>query len=405
MTLDPKLQARLEALAAAVPINVAAPRAAATAAVQAGPSSRALALGFGPVVVAIALIAFATGAGFGPFARPGVGSAGPVSQTVREGPFELTLSAPKGRYAAGEPVEATATLTFRGPASSVRIAHGLGALGGPIGFGTREPVLGAMALTPIVATACAGSTLEADAPLTVPFAKSGASTGDEVDSAVMQAYFADPVLRLQPGTWHLYATASFRLEQCTADANRYALTAEITIVVPDDLGAVPPAATFPPTPEPAMRPVSDDTQEGPIQLTLTSPHGLWTAGEPIEVVAGLANGGGGEPMTLYGGSGGPVAFWLEQLDGPVRIDPIVRADCVPQVTLSATDPERRYPFTKTGTVEGADGDPFWTGWFEDPVLRLPAGRWAIHATTEFDFSCGGGDGPSLRPTIVIVVVP
>jgi hypothetical protein len=230
--------------------------------------------------------------------------------------------------------------------------------------------------------------------------------GDEPLASAYQGFFKDPVLRLPAGTWHIYAQAAFGIgRDCPQPSIN--LTTTITIVIPDAAGSIPthPPITLPP--DPLDLPVGDDTQDGAIQLTLTSPHGRYKAGDPIEVVAGLTNGGSGGSITTYGGSDGPVIFSLRQVDGPIVIDPIVLENCIEQVTLPLYEP-LQIPFKKTGAVPSGATDPaYWRSWFADPVLRLPAGTWEISATPNFVAGgCGPvGGGPNLRPTITIVVTP
>ena len=332
---------------------------------------------------------------------------GSVSATTVQGPFELTIRSAKGQYAPGEPIVVNATLTYLGPDATLDISHDGGTEGPrtPIRFGIEEPVIGNLVIGPMSDLVCAGSTLQRDIPVAEGFAKTGAFTGEDPLASAYEGFFKDPVLRLLAGTWHVYAVAAFGLGH-GCDGHSVKLTATVTIVIPDAGGAVPthPAAT--PTTNPLDLGVGDDTQDGAIQLTLTSPHGRYKAGDPIEVIAGLTNGGSGGSITTYGGPDGPVIFSLRQVDGPVVIDPIVLTSCIEQVTLPAYEP-MQIPFKKTGTVPSGATDPdYWRSWFGDPVLRLPAGTWEISATPNFGLGgCGSRTSPNLRPTITIVVTP
>ncbi|HEV2005467.1 MAG TPA: hypothetical protein VGQ85_02535 [Candidatus Limnocylindrales bacterium] len=332
---------------------------------------------------------------------------GPVSATSVQGPFELTIRSAKGQYAPSEPITVNASLTYGGPEASLDISHagGVEAPPTPIRFGIEEPVMGNLVLSPASDLACGGSTLRRDSPDVFAFTKSGAFTGEDPFASAYQALFNDPVLRLPAGTWHIYAVANFGIGNgCGNDTVK--LSATITIVIPDAGGAVPthPAATRPP--DPLDLPVGDDTQDGAIQLTLTSPHGRYKAGDPIDVTAGLTNGGSGGSITTYGGPDGPVIFSVRQVDGPVIIEPIVLQSCIEQVTLPAYQP-MQIPFKKSGTVAGGAADPeYWQAWFADPILRLPAGKWEISATPNFVLGgCGSRSSPNLRPTITLVVTP
>ena len=331
---------------------------------------------------------------------------GPVSATSIQGPFDLTIRSERGQYAPQEAIGVTARLTYSGPDETIDISHDGGSWGGaPISFGVEEPVTGNLKLAPISDLMCAGSTLKRGSPLEVPFAKVGAFSDAGPLQSTYEAYFKDPLLRLPAGTWHVYALADFGLGRGCVD-HSIKLTATITIVIPDAAGGIPTHPPITPPPDPLDLPVGDDTQDGAIQLTLTSPHGRYKAGDPIQVVAGLTNGGSGGSITTYGSPDGPVIFSLRQVDGPVVIDPIVLTSCIEQVTLPAYEP-MQIPFKKTGTVPSGATDPeYWRSWFADPVLRLPAGTWEISATPNFALGgCGPKTSPNLRPTITLVVTP
>jgi hypothetical protein len=338
--------------------------------------------------------------------RPLVGGqpavTGPISATTIDGPFELTIRSEHGLYAASDPVNVNASLTYRGPGPQVKVAHGFG---GPLGFGIVEPVHG-LQLAPGWRASCNLSVLSKDVPVDGAFGKSGGFSGDNPDASAVAAFFADPVLRLPPGTWHIYAVAYFEIDQCAIDAQKYQMRVQVTIVVPAPDGSIPTAPAPTPTTNPLDLGAGDDTQDGAIQLTLTSPHGRYKAGDPIEVLAGLTNRGSGASITTTGGPDGPVIFSVRQVDGPVVIEPTVLQSCIEQVTLPAYQP-MQIPFKKLGTVAGGAADPeYWQAWFADPILRLPVGTWEISATPNFTLGgCGSKTSPDLRPTITLVVTP
>jgi hypothetical protein len=325
---------------------------------------------------------------------------------MTQGAFELTTRSEHGQYAPQEAIGVTATLTYKGPEETIDISHDGGTWGGaPISFGVEEPVSGNLKLAPISDLMCAGSTLKRGSPFEVPFAKAGSFSDAGPMQSTYEAYFKDPVLRLPAGTWHVYALADLGLGHGCVD-HSIKLTATITIVIPDAAGGIPTHPRITSPPGPIDLPVGDDTQDGAIQLTLTSPHGRYKAGDPIDVAAGLANGGSGAPITTYGGPDGPVIFSLRQVDGPVVIEPIVLTSCIEQVTLPAYEPTQ-IPFKKSGNVAGGDADPtYWRTWFADPILKLPAGTWEISATPNFVLgACGSNTSPNLRPTITLIVTP
>jgi hypothetical protein len=332
------------------------------------------------------------------------GSGRSVSAIDHQGPFTLTIESDSDRYLPSDAVSVRASLTYAGPEAQIQISHGQGT---PLGFGIVEPVSG-FQLSPAWRLSCETSALVRGAPLTQAFIKSGDSTGGTPDTSALNSFFTDPTLRLPPGTWHVYAVTDFTIGDCGGPPTpRYEMRSGITIVVPDASGLIPSAIPPSPTPDSGDLPIAADAQDGPIQLTLTSPHRRYKAGDPIEVTAGLTMGGPNSPITTYGSSSlGPVAFEIRQLDGPVVIGNIGTTDCNRQTTLQP-DQTQTFPFRKTAPASGADsGTAFWQTWLADPVLRLPVGRWEITASTDFSLAPGCSDpAPDLKPTIEIDVVP
>jgi len=252
--LNPILRQRLERLAQVVPI--AEPRAEAAPFVR-GAVVRSRALpGLGAVAVAAVVVGIALWEGAtGRFATPGASptrsaTSAPSDQApigrASDGTFELTISSPKTHYAALEPIEVEASLTYLGPETSIRIAHGQGAASGPMSFGIEEPVIGDLVLGPSWRLSCEHSILGARDPLVVAFAKSGGYTGDDPRAADYGAFFADQELRLGPGTWHVYVVTDLDIGDCGGE--HHELRAEITIAVGTSEPVVvtsEPPSTFP----------------------------------------------------------------------------------------------------------------------------------------------------------------
>jgi hypothetical protein len=228
---DIELRRRLEVLAAAAPVDGTGglarvapgvrPRRAATLV----PSGLLVAL----VLLAVIGAALSGGVGQAPTATPATSESsppnnGPVMTTDTDGAFELTVRSAHGHVPDGEPIDVEASLTYQGPDPTVEICHDRG---GPIMFGIREKVFGAIDLTPANQLVFAHSTLTRDIPLVKPFAKSGSFPGDDPAAASFRAFFADPVLRLPPGTWHIYAVAA----SCSSGPLHFNLNAGVEIIV------------------------------------------------------------------------------------------------------------------------------------------------------------------------------
>jgi hypothetical protein len=232
---DFELRQRLDRLAAAVIVDRSGLLVPVATSLRTGRVARRLASGLLVPAVLVALLVGLLGSGVGrrPTATPGASPAtsastsianDPVTTTSVDGDFELTLRSAQAKYAAGEPLDVGASLTYHGPRDTVSICHDGG---GPILFGVREKVLGGINLEPVSRLMFGRSTLTRDVPVTMPFAKSGGFSGDEPAAASFRAFFADPVFRLPVGTWHIYAVAS----SCSAAPLKFNLTAEVEVTV------------------------------------------------------------------------------------------------------------------------------------------------------------------------------
>jgi hypothetical protein len=146
-----------------------------------------------------------------------------------------------------------------------------------------------------------------------------------------------------------------------------------------------PAPSAPSTPlaldpsEPGGQPIVVEGRDAGFALTLRIGSDAVDAGAPIDVAAVLAWEGADQRASIWGSGGGPVSFGLEQVDGDIRIDAVMTADCA-QHEYTRGVPVA-IPFRKSGGFP--DDDPnadFYRAFFADPVLRLPAGRWRVRAT-------------------------
>lgn len=264
---DVALKDRLARVAAAVPVEPATSVGRVRKApVQAGWTARRTALGIVPVIAIVTVATLLGLARIGPFApaasgppvSPAGGATGPVSMTVIDGPFELTMRSAKGRYEVGESVDVVGSLTYRGADSSVMIGHGLGS---PMAFGVIERIDG-LFLVPSWRESCVTSVLGRDVPLERPFAKSGSFSGDNPAATDAAGFFEDPTLELPAGLWNLYVVADFGVGTCGVD--RYLMRVDLAIVVGDAPGNVPS------TPRPAATPAPEPTTAQPVAIDLAT---------------------------------------------------------------------------------------------------------------------------------------
>jgi hypothetical protein len=240
---DVELRQRLDGLAVAVPVDRSGGLVPVAPSMKLGRVARRFASGLLVPVALVALLAVILGPGVGkrPTMTPAPSESskvddGPVETTDLDGAFELTLRSAHARYGAGEPIDVEASLTYHGPGATVDICTD----SGPIQFGIREKVLGGITLEPVSRLMFDHSTLTRDVALIKPFMKSGGFSGDDPAAPSFQAFFADPILRLPQGTWHIYSVAA----SCSPAPLHFELEAEIEISVDDAPATTPsPPAT------------------------------------------------------------------------------------------------------------------------------------------------------------------
>jgi hypothetical protein len=157
----------------------------------------------------------------------------------------------------------------------------------------------------------------------------------------------------------------------------------------------PPDAPTPMLPAEPAEPIeatatARDGDGGTFVLTLRADRAEYAADEPIDVKTGMAYEGPADgPLNLVGSGSGLVVHFIEQLDGDLAMGGFRTGDCRPYDF--PTDAPSVVPFQKGAgwSVDDPNAD-FYRSWVEDPVLRLPRGKWRIVADGEFYVGeCGG----------------
>jgi hypothetical protein len=145
-------------------------------------------------------------------------------------------------------------------------------------------------------------------------------------------------------------------------------------------------------------PAAAQARNGDIVLTLSSPKTTWTTDEAIEIAATINYVGELAEVDLHGG-GGPIVFSLRQLSGGDAV--LGGGQDLPCLTypVKRNDP-LEFPFAKSGAVD--DSRPFDRAFFDDPVLRLPAGRWEVVAWLQYGI--GECDDLNMEVSIELEVV-
>ena len=150
-----------------------------------------------------------------------------VRDVVEDAAFRLEFEVERARYTAGEPIDAHATLTYLGDAPAIE-ARGSGS--GLVAFSVKQ-VDGDVEVGPAMTDDCAQYRLVADEPVLIPFEKSGGFSPDDPNADFFETFFADPVLRLPPGTWELTAAADFYVGDCGAANPQVTAQTSLRIVV------------------------------------------------------------------------------------------------------------------------------------------------------------------------------
>ena len=422
-----ELRERLARVAAVVPVGrPAAMERVSAGAMAGGSTSRGLRpSGVVPVLaltvagVVLAGIAWSSRVGPGASASPdrsGGTGADPISATVTDGPFDLTIRASKSRYAVGEPIAIDAVLTYRGQ-EAVTIFHAQGApvpgrgsvdgpdtggTGGPIGFGIIEPVLGDLRLGDNWMESCERTTLRPGEALVVPFAKGGAWSSDHPRALEFRDFVMDPELRLATGTWHPFAVARFALDGCGGELHEPRAQLELVVSPEVPSPTIDPAAPTPETaPDPSGGVVSDIATGGTYQLELRSEKAVYLESDAIDIT-GAFSYGGNVPIEVQGFK--PLVFGVAEPVYGIDLDMATTLEC----NHETLDPGERIegPFVKGGGVPTSDPEyDFKLAYLQDPVFRLPRGTWHIRlAGWLYEDDCGTAK-TTLSTAIEITVLP
>lgn len=341
--------------------------------------------------------------------------AGPIEATDTKGAFSLTITSAKAVYRPDEPIDVAASLTFAGPDLLVRITHGLGVNGGPLGFGVVEPVdvpgVGLIQLGGGYRLACTTSTLPQDAPIGAPYSKGGSPLLDPPDGPTfeqLQAYMSDRVLRLPAGTWHVYAIAEFATGNCApgmAGSERYSLRSEIVVVVADDPSATP----GPPQPTSVLnKPVYGGDDIGDFTLQLKAGHSTYIAGQPIDVSAWYTYGSGINNTITVNHFTPEMAYSISQVADDATVVREILYDSACQELTLADGVERHVPLIDSNvtTIRAVSWPPSTVDALKEGTLQLPVGRWRITAVVQTSIGpCGAPREPrQLHASIEIDVV-
>lgn len=146
--------------------------------------------------------------------------------------------------------------------------------------------------------------------------------------------------------------------------------------------------------------VRAEAVEGPYRLVFELEDDTFAVDEPIDGRAWLETGG--EPVRLWASGSGLVLFDMREIGG-TRGMGAATDDCRAYEVARRTEPT---PIKKAVGYSMDDPDVAWyIGFANDPLFRLPEGRWEVAAWTSFSVGECGGDWIDLRAPITITVGP
>jgi hypothetical protein len=317
-------------------------------------------------------------------ATSGIGTTGPVSAAADDGVFRLELTTPRATYEPGYAIAPVARVTYLGPDPAIAVTHSHSQLVFQVQEvdGTRQMEGGSR-------LSCESTNLVKGEPLAIPFSKSGSRT-DDPTQGFDQAWYEDPTLTLPIGTWRITALMGFGIGECGVGSHVLQVSNVIRVVAPTGDG-----------------PPIDRAEDSLFRLELTTPRRIYAPTDAIEPMATVTLLGPAAELPIYR-AGSIVGFEIEEVGGDRTLYPGIQPVCASDVVRR--DTPLTIPYTKSGPIGGA----FDQAWFDDPVLRLPAGTWRIRAYTTISaddgpapsdgsFTCGTR-GHGLDVAIVITVV-
>lgn len=150
-------------------------------------------------------------------------------------------------------------------------------------------------------------------------------------------------------------------------------------------------------------PASAEARDADFILVITSPADQWAVGQAIEVEARLSYvGPGEEETTIWSSVGGVISFEVVELTGRRRMDAIRDAACA-RYSISHAKPIKTL-YRKSGEINpGGPDEAFYREFFDDPLFRLPSGRWRITAWASLAVQECGGRQVDLRASLTITV--
>lgn len=317
---------------------------------------------------------------------PPTGPGDPVGATAEDANFQLALTTPRATYSPEDVIEPVASVTYLGPRATETLSHAAY----PIGFQIKE-VGGERLMGGGMRGPCLQTELEKGEAAVLPFSKAG--TPDNPKGGFDLAWYKDPILRLPEGTWQIIAYLDVYVGVCGGEVERHQLTVENVVRVVERDAVIPTPGASP------DRPVIATAEDASFRLTLTTPRAMYSPDDAIEPVASVTYLGPQATETIFHAAY-PIGFRIEEVGGERLMGGGMDLPCLR--TELANAGSAVLPFGKAGSPD----DPkqgFDRAWYEDPVLRLPAGTWRIIAHLDVSLGDCGGVAHQLTVENVILV--
>jgi len=315
---------------------------------------------------------------------PRTGPGDPVGATAEDANFRLALTTPRATYSPDDAIEPVASVTYLGPRATETMSHAAY----PIGFQIKE-VGGERLMGGGMRGPCLQTELAKGESVLLPFAKAGTPDFGGFD----RAWYGDPVLRLPEGTWQIIAYLDVSVGDCGGDGERHQLTVENVVRVVERDAAIPTPSASP------DHPVIATAEDASFRLTLTTPRATYSPDDAIEPVASVTYLGPQATETMFHAAY-PIGFRIGEVGGERLMGGGMDLPCLR--TELAKAGSAVLPFGKAGSPD----DPkqgFDRAWYEDPVLRLPAGTWRIIAYLDVYVGDCGGEAHQLTVENIILV--
>ena len=165
--------------------------------------------------------------GCGPSSPSASSPPAPVVGKARDAQFELVITASQNRYRVNQPVQVATRLTYVGPKKQIKITHS----GGGAVIVSLEQLDGPFDPGGGSDASCGGSVLEAGMPVDAAYQKSGGWSGEDPMADRYKAFFADPLVRLEPGAYRFTAHADFYEGGCGEGGAQHDIVASVTVEV------------------------------------------------------------------------------------------------------------------------------------------------------------------------------